>query len=291
MKIGLGTVQFGLDYGISNQGGRTSEAEVAKILALAGTLGITVIDTASLYGESEKALGCALPKRHPFKVVTKTIRFDKNKVTADDALLLERAFRESLSKLRCNSVYGLLFHNANDLLADGGGLLYDTLLSLKVSGAVEKIGVSVYTAQQLDEVIARYRIDLVQLPLNVLDQRLFLSGHLAALKRAGIEVHVRSSFLQGLLLMDPERLTPHFYSVRQHLFEYNDFLRAKGLTRLQGALGFVCGLGEVDSVVCGVNDHLQLEEICCNCRPLPSSMFSRFGLTDPAILDPSKWVL
>jgi len=291
MKLGLGTAQFGLDYGISNREGQTSQAEAGNILAAAQQHRIGIIDTAALYGNSEEVLGRALPAGHPFKVVTKTIRINAGHISTSHALSLEKAFEQSLVKLRCESVYGLMIHNADDLLAVDGSLLYDKLSSLKAAGRVEKIGVSVYTARQIDQVLDRYDIDLVQLPLNVLDQRLLTSGHLAMLRGAGIEIHVRSAFLQGLLLMDPATLAPHFDPARQHLARYHGFLRANGITPLQAALGFVCGMPEVDAVICGVNNRGQLDEICSSCNPLAPELFAEFALTDTCIVDPSNWAV
>lgn len=289
MKIGLGTAQFGLDYGISNHGGQTSATEVNRVLAAAKQNGISIIDTAALYGNSEEVLGRSLPQEHSFKLVTKTVRINAAYITADDAILLEQTFKYSLDRLCCNSVYGLMIHNADDLLARDGFILYDALLRLKTMGFVEKIGVSVYSAAQIDRILTKYTIDIVQLPLNVLDQRLLCSGHLSKLKNAGIEVHVRSAFLQGLLLMTPDKLAPYFDSVRQHLLRYFAFLHENSITPLEAAIGFVSGLEYVDAVICGVNNHLQLDEICSSYKTLPQSLFSEFALSDPAILNPSNW--
>lgn len=289
MKLGLGTAQFGFNYGISNHDGQTSEGEAKRVLAVALKNGIRVIDTAALYGNSEEVVGKVLPKDHSFNLVTKTVRINKNRIKTHDAELIAQAFEKSLENLRCNSVYGLMIHNANDLLATDGFLLYETLLRLKSMGRVKKIGVSVYSAHQIDKILTKYSIDIVQLPLNILDQRLLRSNLLSKLKNSGIEIHIRSVFLQGLLLMNPETLTPYFDSVRQHLFRYHAFLRENCITPLEAALGFVCGLDHVDAVICGVNNHAQLDEICSSCKPLPQSIFSEFAVSDTSILDPSNW--
>ena len=182
MKIGLGTVQFGLDYGVSNKEGKTAPDEVGRILKAAADRGVRVIDTAALYGSSEEALGSALPTGHRFDIVTKTRSFKKDSITPDDARILEEGFGASLSKLRSRSVYGLLLHDCDDLLAKGGGLLMAKMQGFKERGLVKKIGVSVYTASQIDRVMARFSIDIIQLPLSVFDQRLIQSGHLSRLK-------------------------------------------------------------------------------------------------------------
>jgi aryl-alcohol dehydrogenase-like predicted oxidoreductase len=289
VKVGLGTVQFGQDYGISNKEGRTSPAEVAKILEVAKEYHVNIIDTAALYGSSEEVLGKSLPHDHEFKVVTKTIRIDSDRITSAAADRLEGAFIASLEKLRCNAVYGLMFHNADDLLAEGGEMLMERLRTLKQNGRLTKIGASVYRADQIDNILSRFEIDLIQLPMNVIDQRLLKGGHLEALKSSGVEIHVRSAFLQGLLLMDPETLPEHFAPVRQHLRGYHNFLRGLGIGPVHAALGFLAAHDEIDVIVCGVNNHHQLIELCQAYGPLPGVDFSSFALDDDAILNPSQW--
>lgn len=289
MKIGLGTVQFGLDYGISNQDGQTSPEEIARILDVARENRIKVVDTAALYGTSEEVLGRTLPHDHDFRIVTKTIRLDAGRITTADADRLERAFIASLEKLGSKSVYGLMFHNADDLLAQGGEILMERLKILQQNGRVRKIGASVYTADQIDRILERFDIDLIQLPMNVLDQRLLAGGYLAALKSRGIEIHVRSAFLQGLLLMAPENVPDCFAPVRRHLKKYHEYLQANGITPVQAALGFLAGRDEFDIIVCGVNNHRQLMELCRSANPLPGIDFSPFALDDADLLNPSQW--
>lgn len=287
MKLGLGTVQFGLDYGISNSEGVTPIEEVREILAVAKRNSIRVIDTAAMYGSSEEVLGKTLPAGNNFDIVTKTPRFDGNMENKAD--LLKQTFQRSLKNMNRTSVYGLLIHHADDLLGNGGNLLIGKMKELKEEGTVKKIGVSVYTAAQIDMILDRFDIDIIQLPINVLDQHLLNSGHLTRLKKAGIEIHARSAFLQGLLLMEPAALPSYFDSIKPHLKQYRDSLLQYRLTPLQAALGFVAGINEVDVVVCGVNNHLQLEELCGNLMSIEPSMFSSFAIYDEDILNPSKW--
>jgi aryl-alcohol dehydrogenase-like predicted oxidoreductase len=289
MRLGLGTAQFGLDYGISNHAGRTSPAEVAKVLEVARAHQLGVIDTAALYGASEAVLGQTLPADHGFRIVTKTIRFGAGRIAPEAADQLEVAFRASLEKLRARSVYGLLVHHAPDLLTEGGALLWERLVALKREGCVARIGASVYGADELELLLRHYPLDLVQLPVNVLDQRLLAGSQLAELKARGVEVHARSAFLQGLLLMAPEELPAVFDSARPHLGAYHAFLRQQGLSPVRAALGFLATLPHIDVVVCGVNDHRQLEELCRAAEPLPGVDFSRFALDDDTLLNPSKW--
>ncbi|HHT9112408.1 MAG TPA: aldo/keto reductase [Candidatus Wunengus sp. YC65] len=288
MKIGLGTVQFGLDYGISNSEGVTPLEEVREVLTVATRNNIRVIDTAAMYGGSEEVLGKTLPNGNDFDIVTKTPRFDEVN-TENKAEFLEQTFRRSLKKMNRTSVYGLLIHNADDLLGNTGNLIIGKMKELKEEGIVKKIGVSVYSSEQIDKILDRLDIDIVQLPINVLDQRLLMSGHLAKVKNDGIEIHARSAFLQGLLLMEPTALPSYFDFIKPHLKQYRDSLHQYRLTPLQAALSFVAGINEVDVVVCGVNNHLQLEELCGSLMSIDPAMFSNFAIYDEDILNPSKW--
>jgi aryl-alcohol dehydrogenase-like predicted oxidoreductase len=296
MKLALGTVQFGLNYGVSNIIGQTPVSEVAYILALASQNDIQVLDTAPLYGSSETALGQVLSSQQSFKVVTKTPQFLHKSITEEDVQELIATFYQSLSRLNQTSLYGLLIHRADDLLSPNGHLLMEAMLHLKQQQLVEKIGVSVYDQEQIDQILQTYTIDLIQVPVSVLDQRLLTSGHLLHLKHLGVEVHARSVFLQGLLLMEPEQLPSYFEPVKHHLRAYHTFLQQHHVSLLEAALGFVYSCPEIDHVVCGVNHHNHLLELlnATKIKQFNSSLGNlgkEFAISDPAILNPSQWRL
>lgn len=290
MKIGLGAVQFGMDYGISNPGGKTPLIEVERILQLAAEHDVSVIDTAAQYGSSEEVLGQALASGQGFRIVTKTPSFRRQPIEARDAQALEETFASSLQRLRLPSVYGLLIHHCEDLLAPGGEQLFSAMRGLKERGLVQKIGVSIYTPEQVDWVLERFAIDLIQIPINVLDQRLVFGGQLTRLKQRGVEVHARSVFLQGLLLMEPSAIPAYFTPWLPHLVKYWHFLEQNELTPLAGALAFLGGLEEIDVCLCGVNTAAQLAEILRSASAkLPPQAMANFALKDPAILNPGLW--
>ncbi|MDE0926435.1 MAG: aldo/keto reductase [Methylophilaceae bacterium] len=293
MNIGLGTVQFGLDYGVSNQNGIPSSDAVSSILNLASDKNIQVLDTAALYGNSEDILGAALVADHPFKIVTKTPHFNKLKIESVDATTLTDRFYESLNKTKQTALYALLIHHADDLLADGGERLMNAMLMLKDAGLVEKIGVSVYNEQQIDQILERFTIDIVQLPVNVLDQRLLANGKLNMLKSLGVEVHARSVFLQGILLMEVNDLPKHFETVRELLTKYHDFLTQNKMTKVQGALSFAKSCVAIDHIILGVSSLPELEELTGSWRSLADIQldFSEYACDNALILNPSNWKL
>lgn len=287
MKLGLGTVQFGLDYGVSNNEGCTPVDEARRILDYAETVGIQVLDTSPSYGVSEQVLGEVAADPRPFKVVTKS----RPQVSGPNELRTD--LQESLRRLSRTRVYGLLVHRSSDLLSRNGAELYAELVRLKEQGIVEKIGVSVYTAAEIDALLEKYSIDLLQIPCNVMDQRLLVSGHLQTAKDRGIEIHARSVFLQGLLLMSPESLTRKFKSMVTPLRSYRRFIAERGLTPVCAALRFVLQIPEIDVVLCGVNTCSQLEEIVAdvvaNQANLEMREFSKFGMDEVRLLNPSLW--
>ena len=293
MKLGLGTVQFGLNYGISNKKGQVPIEEVQNILGLAAQHGIEILDTASGYGSSEEVLGKSLPPDHKFRIVTKTANFSGSTIMKKDLSTLDDLFNASLLKMKVDSVYGLLLHDADNLFLNNGALLIEKMNELKERGRVTKIGVSVYTSGQIERVLNSFQVDIIQLPLNVMDQRLVKNGGLKKIKENGIEIHARSVFLQGLLLMDPDKLHPYFNDVRGHLKEYHAFLSAEGITPVEGALGFVTSLKEIDCILAGVSSFSEFREII-NGSDVWQSLscnFSRFHFPDARILNPAMWNL
>ncbi len=294
MKLGLGTVQFGTDYGVSNSAGKTSPEEVERILALADQAGVQVLDTAAMYGDSESVLGSILGERHHFRIVTKTPSFKERKsITSKDAEHLEKTFHRSLERLQQPSVYSLLVHHSEDLLKPGGELLIEVMLKAVAQGLVEKIGVSVYSSQDIDQVLKLITPDIMQLPISIFDQRLLVSGHLRKLKNIGVELHARSVFLQGLLLMNVDCVAPYFDPIRQHLKAYEDFLLKHDMNRLQGALCFLMKQKELDTILVGVCSAQQLREVLNVLGSLPNlkTDMSGWAVFEERFVNPYMWQL
>jgi aryl-alcohol dehydrogenase-like predicted oxidoreductase len=292
MELGLGTVQFGLDYGVSNHEGRPSEEEVRKILALAGERKLLVLDTAAAYGDSETVLGRCLPRNVSFRVVTKTRPLRECLNTVGAKAWVRKGLVRSLDRLRLESVDALLVHHAGDLLGPYGDDVYAELMDAKRFGWVRRIGVSAYSGADIDAVLHRYDIDLIQIPLNVFDQRLLSGGQLARLKQRAVEVHVRSIFLQGLLLIDPTATPAYFEPIRQKLLDWHHALKARNMTPVEGAFAFARSL-DADVVLVGVVNALQLAANCEDFR-LAQGIgldFAGFALDDDALVNPSRWKL
>ena len=296
MKLGIGTAQFGLDYGISNTSGKTSLKDVQSILKIATENGVDVLDTANFYGDSESAIGSCLHEQNRFRIITKTPVLKENRYSSDDGIIIKKAFYESLKRLKLSSVAGLLIQDAYNVLAEGGEFLYEGMLELKYKGLVEKIGFSVYNGEQIDKLLDLYDFELIQVPVNVLDQRLIMGGELKKLKNKDIEIHARSIFLQGLLLMEPDNLHSFFDPIKPVINKYRSFVISRGLTPVEGAINFVASVPEIDYIIVGVNTVEQLKANLDGFKStlkdrMPLENFSMFSLEESRYINPSLWKL
>jgi aryl-alcohol dehydrogenase-like predicted oxidoreductase len=276
-KLGLGTVQFGQAYGVANSRGQVPRDEAAAILARAAQGGVGVLDTAANYGEAESVLA-ALDTR-PFRIVTKTISV-RDGVSA--VVARARASRDVLPQADT-----LLVHAAADLEDTA---LWPALQKLKAEGVFARIGISTYVADAPARLAERFRPDVMQLPFSLLDQRLLRDGTLARLAGLGVEVHARSLFLQGLLLMASENLPDHLKSAAPHLTRLRARLADAGTTPLAAALGFVLARPEIAIGLVGVTGLDEFEAILAAATTnLPDLDWTACALSDERLLTPSLW--
>lgn len=286
-KLGLGTVQWGLPYGVANQYGIAAPETVAAILDASRRHGIKVLDTASLYGQAETVLG-ANPLE-TFHVISKTPRFATPSITEEHSSQLIQFFQQSLQRLSCQEIYGLLIHHAPDLLVPGGEKLVSAMMKLKEKGVVEKLGVSVYDGEQIDAVLKVFKPDIVQLPVSVFDQRMLSNGQLERLHKEGVEIHARSVFLQGLLLMSLEKVPAYFDPIRPLLARWHANAKAQGMTLVQAALSFVRDIPYVGTVLVGVEDMGQFQACLEDFSIKASFDASKLACNDPMFVNPALW--
>lgn len=284
-RLALGTVQFGLAYGIGNQTGQVSRAEANAMLQLARASGIDTLDTAIAYGESEARLGEL--GAQGFQLVTKLPGVPES--CADVSAWVRQQARESLSRLGVSAVYGVLLHRPEQLLGPNGAELYRALQVLKNNGLVKKIGVSIYSPVELCAFPKKYCFDLVQAPFNLVDRRLQSSGWLHRLKDKSVEIHTRSAFLQGLLLM-PRSELPTKFSKWQFLWEtWYRWLAGHGVSALQASLAVPLSLTEIDRVVIGAENVSQLTQIIDASQCLPDVDLPALHCQDENLINPVNW--
>lgn len=270
-RIGLGTVQFGLDYGISNTSGQTSLKQVREILDLAAEYGVDTLDTALAYGESEAVLGKM--KTSGFKIVSKF---------PDSRKPVSMYLDESLSRLNRKSIYGYMAHDVSSVIQNPG--VYAELKELKAQGKVTKIGYSFYDPKDLLEALEKdLTPDIIQVPYNFFDRR--FEKYFPELKELDIEIHTRSCFLQGLFFTRPENLDVFFDPVKQALTTLqNQYANTTALAA--GLIKFCLANELIDRVIIGVNNAEQLSSNFTTKAEVPD--LSSFDMPE-SIINPSKW--
>lgn len=287
-RLALGSAQFGSKYGVANRTGEITSAELSAILETAKAAGISVCDTAALYGNAESRLGDA--GLDGWKVVTKLPPLPES-VTDVEGWVLS-ALGESLTRLRQPSVWGLLLHRAADLRGPRAAELYAALATVRARGLVTRIGLSIYSPGELDDLWPAFTFDLVQAPLNVFDQRLISSGWLERLTREGAEVHARSVFLQGVLLMPAAGRPSYFDRWTPLLDSWFTWLAQHHVSATKACLDFVLAHRSVSQVVIGVDSDAQLRELMAAAdAPVASQPPSRFATHDADLLEPFRWKL
>ena len=283
-KLSLGTVQFGLAYGINNNRGQVPVEEVRELLQIATKAGIDTIDTASAYGESEKILGSLLDSSMSFRIVTKYPADIEDRKPAE-------IWQKSYERLGRRPIYGYLLHNYHSFR--NRLHLVDFLQELRQQGKVQRTGFSLYNPDELDEI---FELDLpfeiVQVPFSLLDQR-FLP-YFRQLKIRGVEIHTRSSFLQGLVFKKPETLPAFFNPAQESLRGLSRKAKELGMSIAELCLGFCLTQPDIDRVVIGVDGIDNLKQNIIGQSVVKTIQerltgFSDFCLDVPEILNPSLW--
>jgi aryl-alcohol dehydrogenase-like predicted oxidoreductase len=284
-RLVLGTVQFGRNYGIANRSGQVATEEARRVLHLARANGVDTLDTAIDYGNAEARLGELGVA--DFKIVTKVPALSS---AEDDVYswLLSRV-KESMQRLRVQRLYGLLIHHAPDLFGATANRLVKALGRVRDAGLVEHIGVSIYEPSDLELADATGTFGLVQAPMNVFDRRIIDSGLLARLQDAGVEVHLRSAFLQGLLLMSATAVPTTFAPWQPRFERWQAWCRENSLTPLQACLAHVRSAAPGAKIVVGCDNAEQFAEILEAVRQPPLEVPDEFRSGDLRLINPALW--
>ncbi|MEI6438980.1 MAG: bifunctional regulator KidO [Alphaproteobacteria bacterium] len=281
-KLGLSSGQFALDQ--SAVRGRPPQAEVRDILDIAARSGLKAFDLAGRSPQAELDIGAALPRPNPFNVTISTVRADRGPD------LVEAEARAVLRRLGVDQADCLLVPSASELFGPHGPALWDRLKSLKDQGLTRKIGISVFASDDPLGLARRFRPDVVQAPASLLDQRLLIDGTLAAIAGMGLEVQLRSIFLNGLLLLPPERAPSHLKAATNRIHRARRLIAEGRSDPLQAALGFALSRPEASTVLIGVGSVGELSAvIAAASRPIPDLDWDDMALDDPIALDTRSW--
>ena len=287
-KIALGTAQFGLPYGISNTHGQVDRTEMDEIWQVARGANITMLDTAIAYGNSEENIGAT--KSVGFDIVTKLPRLPSAETSITQ--WVHSQIENSLAKLKRDSVYGLLLHNPADLLGIDGDELLAALVNLKRDGLIKKFGVSIYAPTELDSLysqIPNFVPDIVQTPLNVMDQSIASSGWLTRLSEINVEIHIRSVFLQGLLLQQPNERSVSFSRWSSVFAQFDSWSNAQQMSPLAACLGHVLSYPEVSQVIIGITSAKELRQIIAASSGDHIRAPQSLQVTDVDLIQPMNW--
>ena len=282
-RIVLGGAQLGLPYGILNGGETLSREEVARILNTAVDHGINSIDTAIAYGQSESIIGETSLNR--FKIISKLppLPVDLSNVSG----WVHSQVQGSLSRLKCTSLDALLLHRPQDLTGAQGAELYAALGSLMAEKLIRRFGVSIYSPDDLEGIIGTFDIHVVQAPLNVFDRRILgVTDQLSALN---IEVHVRSVFLQGVLIANPKNRPQRFEPWSEHFALFDEWVRSSGVSAMACCMGFALQQPGIAKLVIGTTSAESLDEIM---NSIPNSVLevpTHLQSSAEQLIDPRFW--
>jgi aryl-alcohol dehydrogenase-like predicted oxidoreductase len=299
-KFTLGTVQLGIPYGIANSQGKPDEKQAIEILEFAYESGINSFDTAPAYGDSEQRIGNFIQKLKDKKkiypiAITKLSSIDYDKSEKEGIFRqIRHSVKSSLKNLNISTIPIFLLHKPEDMQKHDGAVV-KCLLQLKKEGLIEKIGVSVYTSEEVEQFLQLGLFDAIQIPMNIFDLKLYHSGLLDELKRKNILVFVRSVFLQGLFFLNPKKLPAGLINAKYPLETLNKISEESGLGIAQIAIAFIRDLPGVSSLVLGVEKKTQLEENLelFNTPPLSAEIVNKikkeFYKISEEITDPRLW--
>ena len=286
MDLSLGTAQFGMAYGATNNFPPPSLDDVGEILEFAIDNNIRHLDTAASYGDSEEILGKIGVSN--FVVTTKLPHIGNSPIVAKNWVELQ--IEGSLKRLRLDTISTVLFHNCDDLLGRNGDLLWSELSAIKAAGTISKIGVSVYDEDELAKVLERYKIDVVQVPCNILDSRFRRSDLLDTLINRNIQIQVRSIFLQGVLIAEPLTRPQYFHQFNEYLEPWDTWIAQNKIDARSACFTSVDQFGCADFALIGVGSKSQLSELLV-ARQTTVNLDKDFSCPELRLIDPRLWKL
>jgi len=291
-KLCLGTVQFGLDYGIANKSGEVSQKDVNDILDYVVSKGINCFDTGSMYGNSEEKIGKYLKESNiDVKVISK-IKSDFFEIGEKNAI---NNINKSLDYLSVTTLFALLLHNI-DAIKNWDEKSTKLITRLKKENKINFFGVSIYTDEEFMLALENDNVDVIQIPFNLLDQRAIKNNWLQKAKEKNKLIFIRSVYLQGLLLMDIENIPIHLNDAKQYLQNIEEIAAKLNITKNELALSFVDQMADSGILLFGCDNLNQAKQNIDNYNNLPLLDNDTIKLLDDNVINideyiynPSKW--
>lgn len=285
MRLALGTVQFGIPYGIANSRGQVSVDDARDIINRCRGAGINTLDTAIAYGDSELCLGKVGVE--DFNIVTKIPHIPDSIIEIEEWVISQ--VTHSIKRLNVKSLYAVMLHSPNQLLSENGIEILHALYNVRDRGLTKKIGFSCYSVDELEGLFELGSFDIIQIPFNLIDKRLIDSGWLKKLKEKEIEVHTRSSFMQGLLLM-PKKEIPKKFEKWNYIWDrWHDWLENNSVSSIEACLSYCLSVTQIDRVVIGVDTPSQLDQIISAVNRGAVHSYPNLRSSDIDLLNPANW--
>ena len=284
-KIILGSANFNQNYGIKRNFIKTKE--IKKLLRTAFKNKIITIDTSPLYAKSEKIIGQLNKNR--FEIISKIPKKPTNIRGKNIKYWLAKNTKTSLENLKIKKFECLLLQNASTLLSRDGNEIYKSINSLKTKKLTKKIGISIYDFNILDKILKKFKFDLIQVPLNILDRRLLETKWIKKLKKKKIEVHVRSVFLQGILFLKHDHLPKKIKKLSSYWIVWENWLKKNQLSPLQACLSFIFNQPNLDGIVVGCDNVNQLNQILESKKQKNNFILPNLNIRNKKLIDPREW--
>jgi aryl-alcohol dehydrogenase-like predicted oxidoreductase len=287
----LGSANFGQNYGISNKT-ELSALEINKILIKAFRSEITTIDTSPEYGQAERIIGNFLKENNLKKNIKIITKMPKNlSLKKEPEYIIKKTLENSIKNLSVPRIDTLLIHDIKDFMKVFSDKTLNLLNDLKKSKIVKKIGVSIYEKNDLKEIKNMIPINVVQLPISIIDQRPIENGLVNELKKKKIKVHGRSIFLQGLIFMNPNKIPSNCRSLKYSVKKIQDFCKKRQISVVKLCFMFLNTIKDLDSCVVGINSLKHFNEILVfqSSQPFKKICFKSFASNNEEQIDPRYW--
>ncbi len=253
-KICLGSANFGKRYGYKNS--KIKEREFSKIFKYANSRNIKYIDTAFNYSNSQKIIG---KNSSNFKIITKIPKIPNS--ISNPQNWIETIILKSLNDLKTKKLYAVLFHYPPYQIEKQKFFqIVKYLENLRKKKIINKIGISAYNVSEIKRSFLLYKFQIIQFQANILDQKILRNSFIKILKKKGVEIHVRSIFLQGMLLSDITRIPKKFKYLRRILTLFDSWVKKKKISKLTACLNFILSFSMIDKIVLGTNNYLQFKQ-------------------------------
>ena len=253
-KICLGSANFGKRYGYKNS--KIKEKEFSKIFKYANSRNIKYIDTAFNYSNSQKIIG---KNASNFKIITKIPKIPNS--ISNPQNWIETIILKSLNDLKTKKLYAVLFHYPPYQIEKQKFFqIVKYLENLRKKKIINKIGISAYNVSEIKRSFLLYKFQIIQFQANILDQKILRNSFIKILKKKGVEIHVRSIFLQGMLLSDITRIPKKFKYLRRILTLFDSWVKKKKISKLSACLNFILSFSMIDKIVLGTNNYLQFKQ-------------------------------